>query len=76
MLSGLGGAAYKVFSAINGKADKSSLKIAFDKLDEHGKDISSVKTDTAVLKTKVENIEATLTKMDGKLDRLLTKNGG
>ncbi len=67
------GMAKWLFTSFNGKADKSTVKKVFEKVDENTKDITHLKETVAVTKTKVENIETVVEKIDTKLDRLLDR---
>lgn len=76
-----------LFSAFNGKADKKKVddmdaelknkldrstgKILFDKVEKHGEDISALKENTAVTRTKVESIEGTVDRIEDKIGRAL-----
>jgi len=67
------GMAKWLFASFNGKADKSTVKKVFEKVDDNTKDITHLKETVAVTKTKVENIETVVEKIDTKLDRLLDR---
>jgi hypothetical protein len=76
-----------LFSAFNGKADKakvekmqeslikktdrSTTKILFDKVEKHSEDISGLKENIAITRTKVEGIEGTVGRIEDKIGRAL-----
>lgn len=66
------------YSVLNGKADRTTVKALFTKVDDNTDDIAELKTNVAVTMEKTKNIKETvdkgdkrMEKMDGKLDELL-----
>lgn len=53
---------------LKGKLDRSTGQILFEQIKEQGADISELKVTSAVTKTKVENIEGAVGRIEGKLD--------
>lgn len=78
-----------LFSAFNGKADKSKVekmeqalvektdrsttKILFEKVEKNTEHISELKENTAITRTKVEGIEGAVGRIEDKLGRALRR---
>lgn len=59
--------------ALTGKTDRATTKILFEKIEKHSEDISALKENTAVTRTKVESIEGGVRRIEDKLSQALSR---
>ena len=61
----------QVERALSEKTDRSTTKILFEKAERNTQDISDLKENTAITRTKVENIEGAVGRIEDKIGRAL-----
>ena len=60
-----------LFSQFNGKMDRSTGQILFDKIEGNTKDIAALRENTAITRTKVESMEGGVKRIEDKIGRAL-----